>query len=42
MVVRLVGTKEEEGKRLLEEAEMPVLGSMEEAARRVVEVSGER
>ena len=37
MVVRLVGTNEEEGKRLLAEAEMPVLSSMEEAARQIVE-----
>jgi succinyl-CoA synthetase beta subunit len=42
MVVRLVGTNEEEGKRLLEEADMPVLGGMEEAARRAVEVVGRR
>ena len=38
MVVRLVGTNEEEGKRMLAEAEIPVLDSMEEAARRIVEL----
>jgi succinyl-CoA synthetase beta subunit len=32
MVVRLVGTNEEEGKRILTEAAMPVFDSMEEAA----------
>ncbi len=37
IVVRLVGTNEEEGKRLLAEAEIPVLDSMEEAASQVVE-----
>lgn len=39
MVIRLVGTNEEEGKRMLTEAGIPVLESMEEAARRVVEIS---
>jgi succinyl-CoA synthetase beta subunit len=38
VVVRLVGTNEEEGKKILAEAGMPVLGSMEEAARHVVEI----
>jgi succinyl-CoA synthetase beta subunit len=38
IIVRLVGTNEEEGKRLLAEAEMPFLDSMEEAARRIVEI----
>jgi succinyl-CoA synthetase beta subunit len=38
IVVRLVGTNEEEGKRILAEAEIPVLDSMEEAASRVVEI----
>jgi succinyl-CoA synthetase beta subunit len=37
MVVRLVGTNEEEGKRILAEAGMHVLDSMEEAASRLVE-----
>jgi succinyl-CoA synthetase beta subunit len=41
MVIRLVGTNEEEGKRLLEEAGIHVLESMEEAAQRVVEISKE-
>jgi succinyl-CoA synthetase beta subunit len=38
MVVRLVGTNEEEGERILAEAGIPVLDSMEEAAIRVVEI----
>jgi len=36
MVIRLVGTNEEEGKRILTEAGIHVLESMEEAAQRVV------
>jgi succinyl-CoA synthetase beta subunit len=40
MVIRLVGTNEDEGKRILTEAGVHVLESMEEAAHRVVEVSG--
>jgi succinyl-CoA synthetase beta subunit len=39
MVVRLVGTNEEEGKRILTDAGIRVLESMEEAAHRVVEIS---
>jgi succinyl-CoA synthetase beta subunit len=39
MVIRLVGTNEEEGKRILTEAGIHVLESMEEAARRAVEMS---
>ncbi|MEM1540082.1 MAG: ADP-forming succinate--CoA ligase subunit beta [Candidatus Bathyarchaeia archaeon] len=39
MVIRLVGTNEEEGKRILTEAGIQVLDSMEEAARQVVEVA---
>jgi succinyl-CoA synthetase beta subunit len=39
MVIRLVGTNEEEGKRILTEAGIYVLESMEEAARRAVEIS---
>ncbi|MCL6578487.1 MAG: ADP-forming succinate--CoA ligase subunit beta [Candidatus Bathyarchaeota archaeon] len=39
MVIRLVGTNEEEGKRILTEAGIHVLESMEEAAQRVVEVT---
>jgi succinyl-CoA synthetase beta subunit len=39
MVIRLVGTNEEEGKRILKEAGVHVLESMEEAAQRVVEIS---
>jgi len=38
MVIRLVGTNEEEGKRMLTEAGIHVLESMEEAAQRVVEI----
>jgi succinyl-CoA synthetase beta subunit len=40
MVIRLVGTNEEEGKRILTDAGIHVLESMEEAAQRVVEISG--
>jgi succinyl-CoA synthetase beta subunit len=39
MVIRLVGTNEAEGKRILIEAGIHVLDSMEEAAKRVVEIS---
>jgi succinyl-CoA synthetase beta subunit len=39
MVIRLVGTNEEEGKRILMEAGIHVLESMEEAAQRTVEIS---
>lgn len=39
MVIRLVGTNEEEGKRILTGAGIHVLESMEEAAQRVVEIS---
>ena len=39
MVVRLVGTNEEEGKQMLAKAGIPVLDSMEEAARQVVETA---
>jgi len=37
MVIRLVGTNEEEGKRILTEAGIPVLESMEEAAQKAVD-----
>jgi succinyl-CoA synthetase beta subunit len=40
IVIRLVGTNEEEGKRILAEAGIQVLDSMEEAAERVVEIAG--
>lgn len=40
MVIRLVGTNEEEGKRILTEAGIHVLESMEEAAQKVVEIAG--
>jgi succinyl-CoA synthetase beta subunit len=39
LVIRLVGTNEEEGKHILTEAGIPVLESMEEAAKRVVEIA---
>lgn len=39
MVIRLVGTNEEEGKRILTDAGIHVLESMEEAAQRVVEIA---
>ncbi|MBX5327789.1 MAG: ADP-forming succinate--CoA ligase subunit beta [Candidatus Bathyarchaeota archaeon] len=39
MVIRLVGTNEEEGKRILTEAGIHVLESMEEAAQRVIEIA---
>ena len=42
MVIRLVGTNEAEGKRILTEAGIHVLESMEEAAQRVVEISGHK
>jgi succinyl-CoA synthetase beta subunit len=39
LVIRLVGTNEEEGNHILTEAGIPVLESMEEAAKRVVEIA---
>jgi succinyl-CoA synthetase beta subunit len=41
MVIRLVGTNEEEGKRILDEAGIHAFDSMEETAQRVVEISKE-
>jgi len=38
-VIRLVGTNEDEGKRILTEAGVHVLESMEEAAQRIIEIS---
>ncbi|RLI22857.1 ADP-forming succinate--CoA ligase subunit beta [Candidatus Bathyarchaeota archaeon] len=38
MVIRLVGTNEEEGRRILTEAGIHVLDSMEEAAKKAVEI----
>jgi succinyl-CoA synthetase beta subunit len=38
MVIRMVGTNEEEGQRILEEAGIPFLSTMEEAASKVVEL----
>jgi succinyl-CoA synthetase beta subunit len=37
-VIRLVGTNDEEGKRILDEAGIPVLDSMEDAAKRAVQI----
>jgi succinyl-CoA synthetase beta subunit len=42
MVIRLVGTNETEGKRMLTDAGIHVFDSMEEAAQRIVEISGHR
>jgi len=39
MVIRLVGTNEEEGRRILTDAGIPVLDSMEEAAKKTVEMT---
>lgn len=39
MVIRLVGTNEEEGKRMLTDAGIHVLESMDEAAQRVIEIT---
>jgi succinyl-CoA synthetase beta subunit len=41
MVIRLVGTNEEEGKKILKKAGIHAFDSMEEAAQRVVEISRE-
>ena len=41
MVIRLTGTNEEEGQRLLEEAGIPFEISMEEAAKKAVELCEE-
>jgi succinyl-CoA synthetase beta subunit len=41
MVIRLVGTSEDEGKRILANAGIPVLESMEEAVKRAIEISGQ-
>ncbi len=38
MVIRLMGTNEEEGRRILTDAEIHVLHSMEQAARKAVEI----
>jgi len=39
MVIRLMGTNEEEGKKILTNAGIPVLESMEEAGKKIVEIS---
>jgi succinyl-CoA synthetase beta subunit len=41
MVIRLVGTNEEEGRRILAGAEIPSLNSMEEAAAKAVELASQ-
>jgi succinyl-CoA synthetase beta subunit len=40
MVIRLVGTNEEEGRKILTDAGIPVLSSMEEAAQRAIQIAG--
>jgi succinyl-CoA synthetase beta subunit len=40
MVIRLVGTNEVEGRRIIAEANLPVFNSMEEAAMKAVELAG--
>jgi succinyl-CoA synthetase beta subunit len=42
IVIRLVGTNEEEGQRILTQNGIRVLNSMDEAARRAVDISGRR
>ncbi len=42
LVIRLVGTNENEGKRILAEANVPAFESMEEAAQKAVELAGRR
>lgn len=42
MVIRLVGTNEEEGRQILTEAGIHVLDSMEEAAKKAIEISERR
>jgi len=39
MVIRLVGTNEEEGQKILTAANIPSLNSMEEAAAKAVEIA---
>lgn len=41
-VVRLMGTNEAEGRRILEEADIAVLDSMEDAAKRAAEIAKEK
>jgi succinyl-CoA synthetase beta subunit len=41
MVIRLVGTNEEEGRNILTEANIPSLNSMEEAAAKAVEIASQ-
>jgi succinyl-CoA synthetase beta subunit len=38
-VIRLVGTNEEEGRKILQEAGIPSLETMEEAAERAIELA---
>ncbi len=40
IAIRLVGTNEVEGQRILAEANLPVFDSMEEAAMKAVEIAG--
>jgi len=39
IVIRMVGTREEEGRRILEQAGIPFLDSMEEGAKKIVELA---
>jgi succinyl-CoA synthetase beta subunit len=39
IVIRLIGTEEEEGKRILREADISVLDNMEDAAKKAVELA---
>ena len=41
IVIRLVGTNEAEGRRILAQAELPVFDSMEDAAKKAVQLAGE-
>ena len=41
IVIRLVGTNEKEGRRILAEAGLPAFDSMEEAAKKAVDLAGE-
>jgi len=41
LVIRLVGTNEAKGRRILAQADLPVFDSMEEAAKKAVQLAGE-
>jgi succinyl-CoA synthetase beta subunit len=42
MVVRLVGTNAEEGRRILEAANLPAAATLDEAAQKAVELANAR